>query len=94
MMPSRTRGQAAREASEARESLLHTIAALVFACLPLSVQAITLPALSKAWKQWAQDERAKELALEQAERVMFGGPERMALRIFYVPPWLAQQKQQ
>ena len=46
-MPSRTRGQAAREASEARESLLDTIAALVFAYLPLSVQAITLPALSK-----------------------------------------------
>ena len=53
-MPSRTRGRAAMEASEARESLLDTISALVFASLPLSVQAITLPALNKAWKQWAQ----------------------------------------
>jgi hypothetical protein len=61
--------EAEREASDRRAGLLHAVAALVFAYLPLSVQAITLPALSKAWKQWAQDERAKERALEQGKSV-------------------------
>jgi hypothetical protein len=62
----RTRRQAAREAGQAREGLLDTVAALVFAYLPLSVQALALPALSKAWKQWAQENRAQERALEEA----------------------------
>jgi hypothetical protein len=90
-MASRTRGQAAREATQARESLLDTIAALVFAYLPLSVQAITLPALSKAWKRWAQDERAKERALEQAEHAHVFG---RVIPMFHVPLWAAQQRQQ
>ena len=69
MPPQRnTRGRAAREPSATRESLLETVAALVFLYLPLSIQVITLPALSKAWKQWAHDQSAKERTLEQAER--------------------------
>jgi hypothetical protein len=90
----RTRGQEAREASAARESLLGTIAALVFAYLPLSVQAIT--ALSKAWKQWAEEQRAKERALETAESFDQEASGFIAAdsKIFYVPLWAAQQQQQ
>ena len=88
-----TRGNAAREATQARDSLLDIIEALVFAFLPLSVQAITLPALSKAWKQWAQDQRAKERVLEQAECAKYITQYGSAyLAIIYVPLWLAQQQ--
>ena len=55
--------QADPQASQARESLLHTVAALVFAYLPLSIQAISVPALNKAWKHWAEDGRVKRRAL-------------------------------
>ena len=76
--------------------VLFTIAlvtAVVFACLPLSVQAITLPALSKAWKQWAQEElRAEERTLEQVERVWHGWGGRY-FNSLYVPLWAAQQHQ-
>ena len=84
--------QAAREASEARESLLDTIAALVFACLPLSVQAITLPALSKAWKQWVQG--AKERALQAAKNDEFKLSTGFshASTLTYVPLWAAQSQ--
>ena len=71
----RTRGQAAEQAcdeGDQQTGLLHTVALLVFAYLPLSIQAIAVPALSKAWKRWAQEEqRAKERALEAAERVTY-----------------------
>jgi hypothetical protein len=79
-MPTRrTRGQAAKQArddegddDDRQTGLLHTMALLVFPLLPLSIQAIAVPALSKAWKQWAQEEqRAKERALEAAERVKY-----------------------
>ena len=91
-----TRGE--QEADDRqREDLLDTLAALVFAYLSLSVQAITLPALSKAWKQWAQEKRAKERTLEQAEqaegltRVEYD--EGYDTLVFYVPLWAAQQQQ-
>ena len=93
MPPARTPDDAARRASEARDSLIDTIAALVFVYLPLTVQAITLPALSKAWKQWAIEQRAKERALEAArapgqhDRTIFDR------EIFYVPLWAAQRQQ-
>jgi hypothetical protein len=92
----RTRGQAAAEANEARSSLLDTIAALVFAYLPLSVQAITLPALSKAWKGWAQeDQRANERTLAKAERLRYLNEDGSdSTSVFYVPLWAAQQQQQ
>ena len=78
--------------AHSRDSLLHIIAALVFACLPLSVQAITLPVLSKAWKQRAQEEqRAKERTLEQAERLDCCGLG--TYFSFYVPLWAAQQQE-
>ena len=38
-------------ADSRRDGELHTVADLVFRYLPLGVQAITLPALSKAWKR-------------------------------------------
>jgi hypothetical protein len=57
-MPISTRASSLAAASDRRAGLLHAISALVFAYLPLSVQAITLPALSKAWKRWAQEQRA------------------------------------
>ena len=94
-MAPRTR---ALEAGEARHSLLHTIVELVFVCLPLSVQAITLPALSKAWQKWAQDQRAKERALEQAKDDMWcdDDPQEddgvMHVVMFDVPLWLAQRQ--
>ena len=84
--------QTPQEPSEARESLLHTIAELVFLYLPLSAQAITLPALSKGWQQWAREREAKERALQQAERVSIGlWPSFLS---FWVPLWAAQQRQQ
>ena len=52
---------AARGASDRHAGLLDTLAALVFDFLPLNVQAIALPALSKAWKQWAEEQRARSL---------------------------------
>jgi hypothetical protein len=42
---------AAREASDR----LHAVAAVVFTYLPLSIQAIAVPALSKAWKRWTEE---------------------------------------
>ena len=90
-MGARTRGKAAQEASTARDSLLHTVAALVFAYLPLSVQAITLPALSKAWKEWAEEQRAKARALEQAEYFDYNVRGRKIIKLFYVPLWVVQQ---
>jgi hypothetical protein len=90
-MAPRTRRQAAAEASEARTSLLSTIAELVFLCLPLSVQAITLPALSKFWQQWAREQQAKERALRQAESFHVVDD---WVSIFFVPLWAAQQLQQ
>ena len=97
-MPVSTRGKASREANDRRASLLHTVAALVFAYLPLSVQAITLPALSKAWKQWAREEqRAKERALEEVESEerpdkIWTGSHYTSLLI-YAPLWAAQSSQ-
>ena len=89
--PTREDEAAAAAAENERRSLLHTLASLIFAYLPLSIQAITLPALSKAWKQWAQDERAKERALEQAERVeccaLYAC---FDLTVFCVPLWAAK----
>ena len=83
----RPRRQAAREASEARESLLDTIAALVFAYLPLSAQAITLPALSKAWKQGAQ-ERTLEEANSDEYKVQMTAVSTTSILI-HVPLWAA-----
>ena len=83
--PSRTR-------DDECASQLHTLACLVLAYLPLSVQAITVRALSKAWKQWA--ERAKERALEEAksvERKFWTGSSSTSFLI-YVPLWAAQQQ--
>jgi hypothetical protein len=83
-------------ALEARESQLHTfLIELVFAFLPLSIQAITLPALSKAWKQWAEEHRAKERALEQAKGVDLYDPDADTdtdIEIFDVPLRLAQRQ--
>ena len=50
---------------------LTTLSPCVFPLLPLSIQAILVPALSKAWKQWAQDQGAKEHALEAAKSVRY-----------------------
>ena len=62
---------------------------LVFAYLPLSIQAITVPAVGKGWKQRAEEQRAKERTLEQAERFDTD----LILKIsFYVPLWAAQQR--
>ena len=82
---------AARAAVD-RESLLHTVAELVFRCLPLSIQAIAVPALSKGWQQWEQEEPARERTLQEAERVWFPGL-RDSVVVFPVPLWAAQQKQ-
>ena len=89
----------AAEAGLARESpwalTIYTVASLVFLCLPLHIQAIALPALSKAWKQWAQEGRAKERALEQAERLEYYSQEnRIDIAIFDVPLWAVQQQRQ
>ena len=65
-MPTSESEQAAREADEQRARELHIVTALVLAALPLSIQAITVPVLGKAWKQWAEEQRAKERALEGA----------------------------
>ena len=46
-----------------------------------------MPALSKAWTQWAAEQRAKERTLEQAERFEYYSNS----ALFFVPPWLAQQ---
>ena len=89
----RTRRQAAQEASATRDSLLEILAGLVFLCLPLSVQAITLPALSKAWKQWAREQELKERALEQAERQAERARfYKLSFAMFRVPLWAAQQR--
>ena len=85
-----SRELSAQAAREARESLLDTIAALVFVCLPLSVQAITLPALSQASKQWAEEQRAKKRALEEAKNVEIGWEP--LFDSFWVPLWAAQQR--
>ena len=87
-------GESADEARHRRESQMSTLPDLVFPFLPLSVQAITLPALSKAWKKWAIKERAKERALEQAERQRMETYSNFAntnLIFFYVPLWAAQR---
>jgi hypothetical protein len=94
-MPVSTRALAAREAGDRRAGLLHAVASLVFAYMPLSVQAITLPALSKVWKQWAGESRAKERTLEEAKSDVLeiwapGGWFRMTS---CVPFWAAQQQQ-
>jgi hypothetical protein len=91
-MPVSTRGLAAREASDRRSGLMNAVASLVFAYLPLSVQAITLPALSKAWKQWAEEQGAKERALEEAKIAAIDWKADYA--VFYVPAWAAQQHPQ
>ena len=49
-----------------REELIRGLALQIFPLLPLSIQAITVPVLGKAWKQWAEEQRAKERALEGA----------------------------
>ena len=85
------RGPPAADGHES--SLLNTVADLVFRYLPLGVQAIALPALSKAWKQWAPDERAKERALQQRVRYEIT-PRTIELLGFDVPLWAAQQLQQ
>jgi hypothetical protein len=103
-MPTRrTRGHAAKQArddegddDDRQTGLLHTVALLVFAYLPLSIQAIAVPALSKAWKQWAQEEqRAKQRALEAAERVKYKTNRQKWASSSYVdvdvPLWAAQQ---
>ena len=88
-------GQQAASSEEEEERDLHTVAGLVFLRLPLSVQAITLPALSK-WQQWARDQHAKERTLQEAEREW---PVRLSFTIlkkiamFHVPLWAAQQRQ-
>ena len=91
-MSPRTRARAAQEASEAHDSELNTVSELLLPYLPLSVQAITLPALNKAWKQFAIDARAKERALEQAVLAYRG--EHHVVKLFEVPAWAAQQQQQ
>jgi hypothetical protein len=96
-MPTRrTRGQAAEQARDEgdRTGLLHTVALLVFPLLPLSIQAIAVPALSKAWKQWSQEEqRAKERALEAAKRVQYKTKflQWSSYVNVEVPLWAAQQ---
>ena len=92
-MATHSRNQsAAREDSEQRASLLPTVCDLVFVCLPLSVQAITVPALSKAWKRWAEEQRAKERLLEQAERVAYTPHQGYdTYRKIHVPLWAALQ---
>ena len=71
-------------------NMLATIYDLVFAHLPLSVQAITLPALNKALREWAEEQRAKERALEEAPVVKI---KKLSIAIFDVPLWAAQQRQ-
>jgi hypothetical protein len=56
------------EAGHASDEDLQTIAELVFPHLPLIVQAVTLTAVSKAWKEWSDGQDATERALEEAER--------------------------
>ena len=93
-MPGST-GDPEEATNDRRAGLLHTVAALVFACLPLSIQAITVPALSKAWKQRAEEQRAKERALEEAKRdeyKIWTGWSTASI-LTYVPLWAAQQKQ-
>jgi hypothetical protein len=89
------------EGDDEREKQLHTIAGFVLPHLPLSVQAITLPALSKAWKQWAEEQRAKERALVEAKSgqdslrvsVMFQLTGMYPFSINpYAPLWAAQQQ--
>ena len=88
-----------KEASDddRRAALLHVFLylPLVFLYLPLSIQAITVPALSKAWKQRAEEQRAKERALEEAKRdeyKIWTGWSTASI-LTYVPLWAAQQKQ-
>ena len=83
----------AQAAAERRAGQMHTVAELVFRSLPLSIQAIAVPALSKGWKQWAREQHAKERALEQAERVWFWGLHEW-VTMFDVPLWAAQHQQQ
>jgi hypothetical protein len=88
--------EAEREASDRRAGLLHAVATLVFAYLPLSVQAITLLALSKAWKQWADEQGAKERALEEVAKndeleVWIHGRGWSPIGVC-VPLWAAQQQ--
>ena len=90
-MPARDDSPPAAAEEEEEERDLHTLAQLIFPHLPLSVQAITLPALSKAWKQWAQEQRAKERTLEGAETVGFLGLGDVFM--FFVPLWAAQRQQ-
>ena len=51
-----------------------------------------MPALSKAWKEWAQEQRAEERTLEEAGCVDFGY--RSCVLLFYVPAWAAQHHQE
>ena len=57
------------------------------------MQAITLPALSKAWKEWAEDQGAKKRALEQVKseeyKIWTGSS---YVDIFHVPLWVAQRR--
>ena len=55
----------AASASEAtaEEIDLHSIAELVFLHLTPSIEAITVPVLSKWWHEWAEEEEAVERAL-------------------------------
>ena len=90
-MPAHQQAAAAAAAAEEQGDAkgdLDTIAQLVFPLLPLSVQALTLPALSKAWEEWAEEQRAKERALQEAE------PVDSTLSVFNVPLWAAQARQQ
>jgi hypothetical protein len=86
----------ASPATEEQESDdLHTIAQLVFPHLPLSVQAITLPALSKAWKAWTDGQDAKERTLQEADReFVFVDGVWIDVPLFFVPLWAAQQREQ
>ena len=89
MLSVATRDQACDEANEP----LNGVAAMVFTHLPLSSQAITLPALSKAWREWKVIHRIKERAMKEAKcdarqiEAIFG-----SFLYFYVPLWAAQQQ--
>ena len=80
----------AREDDDRLASMMDTVVDLMFSCLPLSVQARTAPLLSKQWKEWAEEQRLKERALEQAKRE--AGEDFMLM--LDVPLWVAQQQPQ
>ena len=57
--------QSTQDDDDRRASMIDTIAELDFVLLPLSVQALTRPALSKAWAKWAEEHDVRRRALER-----------------------------